>query len=80
MALEDLTDESFQAAVREVIREERFFPPPSVLLDRARSHAPRFAMLPPARDAGQIERDREEAKRGVELIRQEWLRRTGEAL
>lgn len=69
-ALEDLTDETFRAAVRDVIREERFFPPPAVIRDYAeRIAASNVLLLPPARSEEQKATDREATRRGLEIVR-----------
>lgn len=68
--LDDLSDEQWLFACDQAAREQTWFPVPATLRSYAEAFRPAYPLLPPARDAEAKERDRETAKRGVELVRQ----------
>ena len=69
-ALSDLDTPLFVAGVASALRECRWFPTPAELRERADAARPTLlALPPPIRTREQVEADREECRRGLELIR-----------
>jgi hypothetical protein len=69
-ALTDLSDEAFKAGVAAVVKTERFFPSPAVVLEAARAwmsdqQREVFTPLPPA------DYRREETTRGMDVFKRE---------
>lgn len=73
--LDGLSDGQWYHAVTESIRHLKWFPTVHELLDFGEAFNPGYKQLEPARSNEQREIDRETAKRGVELIRQECAKR-----
>lgn len=73
--LSRLTDAQWSFAVREAIRRERWFPTVAALREYAAEYQVPTKLLGPGRSDDQRDLDREEARRGLELIRQHnpWL-------
>lgn len=68
--LDDLSDDAWIFAVREAITNERWFPTVAALRDYASSYTSARAFLPePRRTPEQVEADRKEARRGLELVK-----------
>lgn len=70
-ALDDLDDERWLFACEQAGKLQTWFPVPATLRSYADDYRPepKYPLLPPARDAESRERDREAARRGVELVR-----------
>lgn len=75
--LQGLTDEQWEHAVRECLRGEEWFPVIATLLRYASEYEPPTLRLPPAdrRTPEEIERGREAARKGMEMIRAEMAKR-----
>lgn len=73
--VDHLSDDQWLYAADAAARTQQWFPVPATILDFAEDYVPPYKALPPARDEATRERDREAAKRGVELIREEMRRR-----
>lgn len=68
--LDSLSDGQWYHAVREAIRNCKWFPTVHELIDFGESYNPGYKQLGPARSNEQVEIDRETARKGVELIRE----------
>jgi len=76
--LHEFSDEAWFFAVAESIKAEKWFPSVATLRSYAEGFTPEYPMLPPGRGEEEKERDREMARKGLELCAEAFERATGQ--